>query len=132
MKCLIVDDEIICREMVAGMLEGMGDWQEAADGKTALAKFKEAHEAKAAFDLILLDIVMPEMDGHQTAKAIRALERELQVAGKVQIIMLTSLNSANDAMASFCDFQCAAYLVKPVTKDALVGALSKLGFRKKT
>jgi two-component system, chemotaxis family, chemotaxis protein CheY len=130
MKCLIVDDEVFCREFVVMLLRDVADCDQASDGGTALTKFTKAQKSEEPYDLVILDIMMPGMSGHDTAKAIRALEKDQPTDQKVNIIMLTALNSANDAMESFCEAQSAAYLVKPVSKDGLFNVISKLGLSK--
>ena len=130
MKCLIVDDEVFCREFVATLLRDIADCDQASDGGAALTKFTQAQKSDDPYDLVILDIMMPGMSGHDTAKAIRALEKDEQSSKKVNIIMLTALNSANDAMESFCEAQSAAYLVKPVSRDGLFNVISKLGLKK--
>src|SRR4051794_25144066 len=102
MKCLIVDDEIVSRELVAVLLQDLTACDQAAEGNAAVTQFRQALDDNEPYDLVLLDIMMPGMTGHEAAKAIRALEKERQVDKKVNIVMLTSLNSANDAMESFC------------------------------
>lgn len=133
MKCLIVDDEGLNREFVATLLMGAAECEEAVNGSEAVTKFRAALESDVPFDLVLLDIMMPEMNGHETAKAIRSLEKEhgLDMGHRVNIVMLTALNSPQDAMESFCSAQSAAYIVKPVSKENLFNVITKLGLLKK-
>jgi two-component system chemotaxis response regulator CheY len=131
MRCLIVDDEVFSREFVATLLRDVANCDQASEGTAALAKFEQAQTGDDPYDLVILDIMMPGLSGHDTAKAIRAMEKEKNLAKKVNIVMLTALNSANDAMESFCEAQSAAYLVKPVSKDGLFNVISKLGLRRK-
>ncbi|MBJ6724991.1 response regulator [Geomesophilobacter sediminis] len=131
MRCLIVDDEVFCREFVATLLQEVGECDQATTGEEAVAMFQEGLEGGKPYDLVLLDIMMPGQSGHEAAKAIRAFEKEFKPEKKVNIVMLTALNSANDAMESFCHAQSAAYLVKPVSKDGLFNVVSKLGLMKK-
>ncbi|GFO53694.1 response regulator [Geomonas sp. Red276] len=127
MKCLIVDDEIFCREFVATLLRSMGDCHQAGSGDDAIDKVRAALDASDPYDVIFMDIMMPGMSGHDAAKAIRALEKERNVEKRVDIVMLTGLNSTNEAIDSFCNAQSSAYLVKPVSKDGLYNVMSKLG-----
>ena len=127
MKCLIVDDEIICRKAVITILKEVAECEEAADGSEALAKFSHALERNEPYDAVFLDILMPGIDGHQTARAIRELESGSSSAGSVKIIMLTVLDSVNDAMTSFCHGQSAAYLVKPASEEKFIMTFRKLG-----
>jgi two-component system, chemotaxis family, chemotaxis protein CheY len=131
MKCLIVDDEAFCREFVTALLRSTAECHQASNGSEALEKYTSAQAGDEPYDLIILDIMMPGMNGHDAAKAIRALEKVHMPGKKVSIIMLTALNSANDAMESFCHAQSAAYLVKPVSKEGLFNVIAKLGLLKR-
>lgn len=131
MKCLIVDDEVFCREFVSTLLQSTAECHQAGSGQEALEKYRGALVGQSPYDLVILDIMMPGMSGHEAAKAIRSIEKEQKLEKKVSIVMLTALNSANDAMESFCNAQSAAYLVKPVSKEGLFNVVSKLGLLKK-
>jgi len=129
MKCLIVDDDQLGRELIAEYLSGYGSIDMAASGQEAVEKFRAAHENGSPYDLILLDIIMPGMDGHEAAKAIRHLEQEQGITPDkgVNIIVLTSLSTPKDVIESYVSAQSAAHLVKPVTPEKLLTTLNKLG-----
>jgi two-component system chemotaxis response regulator CheY len=133
MKCLIIDDDEFSRDYVATLLGNEAHCDEACNGTDAVAKFACALESEVPYDLVLLDIMMPDMNGHETARAIRSIEKEhgLEVGKKVNIVILTAINSPQDAMESFCAVQSAAYLVKPVSREKLSGVISKLGLNRK-
>ncbi len=86
LRILVVDDDLgICRSL-AEMLEGDGcSVETACDGKEALARI-----AKRAFDLVLSDVVMPNMDGHDLYMAIQKLHPELPV------LMMTAFHYDKD------------------------------------
>jgi len=133
MRCLIVDDEELNRDIVGALLKDAAEYDEAACGNEAIDKFSAALQNGARYDLVLLDILMPEMSGHEAAKAMREIEKKEGITGndKAHIVMLTSLNSAQDAMESFSAAQSSAYIVKPVSKEKLFNVISKLGLLKK-
>jgi two-component system chemotaxis response regulator CheY len=133
MRFLIVDDEQTTRNMNVVLLTDFAECEEATSGSEALAKVKDAYEMNAPYDLILLDIVMPEMDGHATGKAIRDFEKGLGISAdkRIKIVMVTALNSPQAAMDSFSTAQSAAYVVKPVTRESLLGVIAKLGLKRK-
>jgi len=129
MKCLIVDDDQLGRELIAEYLNGRGSLDMAANGQEAVEKYRGAIGSGAPYDLILLDIIMPGMDGHEAAKTIRHLEQERGITPDkgVNIIVLTSLSTPKDVIESYVSAQSAAHLVKPVTPEKLLTTLNKLG-----
>lgn len=85
---------------------------EAFDGEMAFEMFK-----KEKYDLLLLDIQMPKMDGYMTARAIRAWEKEHDL-DHLPIIAITAFAQKEDAQKSY-DAGCDVYLTKPIAKDDL-------------
>ncbi len=94
------------------------------DGKAAVDRF-----ATSDFDLILMDVRMPVMDGLAAARAIRALERERGAAG-IPIVALTANASLQDIERS-ADAGCNAHLSKPISKLELINAIEKYRRRSK-
>jgi two-component system chemotaxis response regulator CheY len=131
-KCLLVDDDELEREMIAQYLDGVAECDMAVNGREAVDKFKEAHQGGAPYELLIMDIMMPEMDGHAAGREIRRFEREqgITLANQVKILILSALNTPMDAMESFMSAQSAAHLPKPIGQDKLREALGKLGLRK--
>jgi len=132
LKCLIVDDDEVGRTLIAHYLEGVAACTTATDGSEAVKEFISAHEEGAPFDLIILDIVMPNMDGHAAGKEIRRIEKEkgIPLAQQVKIVVLTALNTPQDVMNSFMSSQPSAHLIKPIDPLKLKETLGKLGLRK--
>ncbi len=94
----------------------------------AIEVFLMALEDKQYYDLICLDIMMPEVDGIKALKTIRKLELERLIPEdkKSKIIMTTALNSTDEVLDSF-DSGSEAYAVKPIDTDKLIDVMSKLG-----
>ncbi|HVU18916.1 MAG TPA: adenylate/guanylate cyclase domain-containing protein [Candidatus Didemnitutus sp.] len=89
-RLLVVDDDEMNREMLARRLVKLGyDVTEAADGRIALQKLKEGN-----FDLILLDIVMPQLDGFQTLEFMKADPR----LRHLPVIMITALDDVESTV----------------------------------
>ncbi len=100
----------------------------AADGNEAVAKFETALDTDNPNQVIFLDIVMPNLDGHGAAKAIRHLEehRGIKVENGVSIIVLSSLSTPQDIIQAYVSAQSAAHLVKPVKPEKLIKTLRSL------
>ncbi len=90
------------------------------DGQAAVHRF-----TLSRFDLILMDIQMPVMDGLAATRAIRALEQE-QGSPSIPIIALTAHASLADAARSAAA-GCTAHLSKPISKRELLTAIRKFG-----
>ncbi|QEM69067.1 response regulator [Geobacter sp. FeAm09] len=130
-KCLVVDDDELGREIVAQYLQNVPVVDTAAGGRDAVEKFQAALTEGVPYELILLDIVMPDMDGISAGKEMRKLEKQLAlpVDKQVKIVMLTALNTPQDVMQSMLTVQSSAYLVKPVEPEKVRKTISQLGLR---
>ncbi len=130
-RCLVVDDDELGRELIASYLEGIAECEMAENGLKAVEMFRDAFEGGNPYDLIILDIVMPEMDGHTAAKEIRMIEKEwgVSINSGVSIVVLSSLNTPSDVIQAYVSARSAAHLVKPVQPDKLLAILGKLGMR---
>jgi two-component system, chemotaxis family, chemotaxis protein CheY len=130
-KVLIVDDSALQADMLNSLLIDLGfkNVATAINGVHALEYFEEALLNGSAYSLVFLDIVMPEMNGQEALKRMRALEK---VAGtgknnKTTIIMTTSLNSPEDMITALIENDCTDYIVKPVDENLLKSMLVKYG-----
>jgi len=107
---LVVDDNATNRRVMADTLKGWGACPVCTEsGRDALAELRRAAAAGAAYPLVLLDAMMPDMDGFEVAAQVG---REPAIAGAA-LLMLTSADQQGDA-ARCRDLGLAAYLVKPV------------------
>lgn len=131
-KTLVVEDSDIQSEMLELLLNDLGieDVSKAVNGIRALELFDAALQDKEPYSLVLLDIVMPEMDGQEALKRMRALEKDagMSGAGRSVIIMTTTLHSPNDMMESLIAGDCTDYIVKPLDENNLRVMLAKYGF----
>jgi PAS domain S-box-containing protein len=113
---LIIDDNATNRRVLADTVRLWGACPTCADGGVAgLAELRRAHDAGRPFALILLDAMMPDVDGFTVAQQIAADPDFAATA----VIMLTSADRAGDAGRSRAS-GIAAYLVKPVKSSELL------------
>jgi len=116
-RILIIEDEKIITKTLQKLLKGKGYETEVVNsGKDALAKVKEND-----FNLIICDIMMPEMDGIETIKAIRA-EREAQGKSPIPEIVITGY-ADEGKYKNAVELEVAAYLYKPFDTDELLEAI---------
>lgn len=129
MKILIVDDDELSRVILSDMLKDMGSCDRAPGGKEALEMFTRSLEAGTLYDLICLDIIMPEIDGLQVLRQIRLIEAQhmINFPDSVRVIMVSSMSDLEHIMMSF-DSRCEAYMIKPFDRQQLFDQLTSLGF----
>lgn len=118
-RVLLVEDHPVNREVAVAMLERMGCEVVAANGGVAALGLW----AGQAFDLVLMDIQMPDMDGIETTRRIRELERQ-QSRPPVPIVALTA-NTLGEDRAAALAAGMNDYLLKPMTYGALLGRVSR-------
>ncbi|NTU60494.1 MAG: response regulator [Deltaproteobacteria bacterium] len=130
MKTLIVEDDFVSRRVIQAILTPCGPCDVAVNGHEALRAFEMARNEGKPYDLICLDIMMPEMDGTETLRRIREMELESGVEGLagVKVIMTTALSDFESIMTSFRN-QCEAYLVKPISRPALLDKVREIGLQ---
>jgi two-component system chemotaxis response regulator CheY len=128
MKCLIVEDDFAARRLLKRYLSDCGNCDVAVDGREAVEAFRQAMDEKEPYDLICLDIMMPNMDGREALRAIRQIEYEHGIKGLdgVKVIMTTAFGDSQNVIGSFRE-GCEAYIVKPVEKDKLLEEMQNLG-----
>lgn len=129
MRILIVDDEFVSRKKAQKIMAQYGKCDIATNGAEALEAFRLAHDEDKAYDLITMDILMPDMDGIEALKRIREWEksRNIQLGKGVKVVMVTA-SKASDSVLSAFNEGCESYLVKPFNKETLSKALCELGF----
>lgn len=130
-KVLVVDDSEFQADFMESALEelGISNVAKANDGFDALKQFKSALEAGEPYAMVFLDIVMPEMDGQEALKQMRAMEKAAGIdnSDKTTIIMTTALSSPDDMLTALLEGDCTDYVVKPVAESILKAMLVKYG-----
>jgi two-component system chemotaxis response regulator CheY len=118
MKFLIVDDFSTMRRIVRGLLKEMGynNADEAEDGQVALNMLKSSH-----YDFVVSDINMPNMNGFDLLKNIRAQES----LKNLPVLMVTAEAKKEDIVLA-AQNGASGYIVKPFTKATLEEKLTKI------
>ncbi len=114
MNILVVDDEKLIRSVIKEYLENEKmNVYEASNGEEALRIFKEEK-----INLIILDVMMPKMDGIETLKELRKIS-------EVPVIMLTAIKEEVDKLSSF-DLGVDDYVTKPFSPKELVSRVKAI------
>ncbi len=126
MKCLLVDDDPRVVDLLHKYLSGQAQCQTASGGPEAVAAFRQALADQAPFDVVFMDILMPDMDGHETVKALRDLESGAGIVGpsEFRLVMITSAADVKNVTKAFFRGYASSYLVKPFSKEKVLGALA--------
>ncbi|MBN1760351.1 MAG: response regulator [Chitinispirillaceae bacterium] len=127
MKTLVVEDDFTSRLLLQELLKSFGEVHVAVNGKEAVMAVEKAFTAGESYDLVCLDIMMPEMDGHQALAKIRSLEEARGTVSSegMKIIMTTALDDVKSVSAAY-EKLCDGYLVKPIDKTKLTAQLKEL------
>jgi len=129
MKVLIVEDDFITRHLLESYLSPYGKCTITVNGLEAIKAFRMALEAGEPYDLICLDILLPEMDGQEVLQEIRSIEKEFnhKLTGKAKIFVVSIISDTNHIKKTFGE-QCDALIPKPVEKRKLMNSLQRMGF----
>jgi Response regulators consisting of a CheY-like receiver domain and a winged-helix DNA-binding domain len=129
MKTLIVEDDFISRTILKKILIPYGSCDTVVNGKEAVEAFTIARAEGIPYDLICLDIMMPEMDGREALKIIRQKEKSTGVMPKdeVKIIMITALDTPKEVIDAYYKGGCTSYIVKPIQKVKIIENIKELG-----
>lgn len=129
MRILIVEDDFISRRILKEILSEYGSCDVVVDGHEAIQEFRMALSEQKPYDIIFLDIMMPNVDGLQALKQIRSIERErgIQPVHEVKIVMTTALDDPRTVIDAYYQGGADSYLVKPLTKAKITAELQKVG-----
>ena len=122
LKVLLAEDNDLNAEIAIVQLEELGmQITRAVDGKEAVRCFAE--NPQGTFDIILMDIMMPQMNGYEATKAIRSLD-DRPDGRTIPIIAMTANAFAEDVQASL-DAGMNGHLSKPIVIDEVVKAIAR-------
>ena len=129
MKILIAEDDRISRAFFQKFMSAYGTCDIAVDGMEALDLYMDAVKAKAPYELLCLDIMMPRVDGLKVLKVVRAMEEQHQLP-RAKIIMMTALADVEYVDEAFA-LGCDAYASKPVDTAKVEQVMQNLGLLQK-
>jgi len=128
MKALVVEDDFASRKLLQKILAPYGEVDIAVNGVEAIDAYSRALEEGSPYDLICMDIMMPEMDGQAALKRIRAIEREKDISPvqETKVVMTTALDDPKNVVEAYYKGGATSYVPKPIDKQMLLHLLKNL------
>jgi two-component system, chemotaxis family, chemotaxis protein CheY len=131
-RFLIVDDDSVACETLRDILSPYGACDTTMDGQEAIDAVCHALESGTPYNLVCLDILMPNTGGHDALRGIRRMEAEHGLAGAdgVKVIMTTAVRDSRHCLQAFRE-GCESYLAKPIDPTELLQQMYALGVLKR-
>ena len=119
-KILLVEDEFTSRSILHSFLSPLGEVDIAVSGNSALTAVENTVKNNQPYELIFLDIMLPELDGITALKKIREVETQygLNEHTRSKIIM-TSSHTDKNVILKADRSGCTSYMIKPIDKTRL-------------
>ena len=129
MRILIVEDDFGSRRFLQMLLQDYARCDVVVDGNEAVEAFRMAWEENDPYQLVLLDIMMPNMDGQTALKEIRGVEEQIGVreGDAAKVIMTTALEDPKNVVEAYYQGGADSYLVKPIDRSKLFRMIEELG-----
>ncbi len=128
MRVLIVDDEPDICDLVSDMLDFPHIEDKASNGVEAVTAVKVALRGNTPYDLVILDVSMPKMNGHEALREIRRIEEEhgIDLGDGVKVMMLTAYGDSKTVFDSFFRNHCDGFVTKPFNADDIRKCMRKM------
>lgn len=128
MRILIVEDDLTTQIFLKAVLEGFGRCDTASDGAMALLAYSDAVAEGQLFDVIFMDIMMPNMNGLTAIDKIREYEslHPNTVPRTVQVVVVTATDDSHDILHAYCSGNVFAYLKKPLFRENILATMHKI------
>lgn len=125
LRILIADDDLIARLLLSEHLSELGVCDAVVDGTEVVRAYRLAIQRGKPYDLICLDIMMPNMNGLEALSKIREIENSWSPEMQVPIIMVSALADELTNKSARIS-KCNAYLTKPIEHEELFNKLKVL------
>lgn len=116
-RILVVDDSVVAAQQITGVLTDTPDYEvvgHARNGAEALKMYGQMQP-----DIVMMDLVMPVMDGLQALRALRGMDP------KVRVIVLSSIGGVEGKVTEALRFGAVAVVVKPLEPDKVRQAIER-------
>lgn len=131
MRTLIVDDKERNRLVLEKILSDYGTCESSRDGREAIEAFQAAWEGGTPFDLVCLDLQMPDIDGYKVLKIMRAMEKKMNIEESERcriIVVSASYDPVSKKLSQTLGSD--AYVLKPIDQNQLLECIKTFGMIK--
>ncbi len=127
MRFLIVDDDESIHLYLQAVLAPFAECDSVMTGEEGVERFDKAHADGCPYDVVMMDILMPGMDGHQAAEIMRQREKDMKISEfqQFKLVMITSLVDDTNVSKAFFNTHASCYIVKPLDKDVVLDELKQ-------
>jgi two-component system chemotaxis response regulator CheY len=124
LRVLLVEDDFSSRLVLQIFLSRYGECHVAVNGREGVDAYRHSFERGERYDLICMDIMMPEMNGREAVRQIRALEEAggIRLNTGAKIVMTTAVDDLKEVFQCFKEL-CDAYLIKPIDLTKLLSLM---------
>lgn len=130
LSALIVDDSPLIRAILKRVLSSYSiECDQARDGREAIAAVERRLREQHPYDLVCLDLGIPEMDGHAVLLCIRSAESRFQATAPAYIIVLTAEDNEETVNRMFSD-GANAYILKPFNRESFRSHVERIIIRR--
>lgn len=125
MKCLIVDDEFVSLTKMVTILSELGECEAATHSKQAIDIALKAMISNHYYDMIMVDVNLPDVNGLELMQFIINKEKVHNVKPAIKIAISAVGNSVN--VRNAISIGCSLFLIKPIKKELIITKLKLLG-----
>ena len=126
LNILVVDDSRSARALLQSMLSSYGQCDLAVDGQEAVSRFQAALDLDRPYDVIFMDIHMPDMDGIKATQKILDIQFSFGREARTKVVMLSQIRDKETMLRSQIQIGADMYLTKPLEERTLHEALVNL------
>jgi len=121
LRALVAEDDLASRLVLQTFLSRYGDCHVAVNGREAVDAVRASLDRGQEYDLICMDIMMPEMDGREAVRQVRGLEADRGITSTygAKIVMTTAVDDVKEVIRCFREL-CDSYLIKPIDLNDLL------------
>ncbi|MFP4672825.1 MAG: response regulator [Desulfohalobiaceae bacterium] len=130
-RILIVEDSASVQKRFVSILGVFAECHLAHNGQEAVQMYTRFHQQGQGVDLVLMDVIMPVMDGLSAVQKIREYESGLEEGQEAKILIVSTVQDPDKILQAQFDCGADGYITKPFARNTLLRTLKDLGIEVK-